>query len=79
LCCREEGAADGGIVVQDCLQLTHSLLRNNPSNQRMFRWAARTRHNPCFQLHTFIINIPSGDGAGPADGSQKLQRFELTN
>ena len=35
--CRDEGAADGGIIVQDCLQLTHSLLRKNASNQRMFR------------------------------------------
>ena len=27
-------------MVQDCLQLMHSLLRKNPSTQRMFRWAA---------------------------------------
>lgn len=35
--CRDEGGADGGVIVQDCLQLTHSLLRKNSSNQRMFR------------------------------------------
>ena len=29
----EEGAADGGIIVQDCLQLIHNLLRYNISNQ----------------------------------------------
>lgn len=34
---RAEGAADGGVVVQDCLQLLQSLLRRNGSNQRMFR------------------------------------------
>jgi hypothetical protein len=35
--CRDEGGADGGVIVQDSLQLTHSLLRKNSSNQRMFR------------------------------------------
>jgi len=29
----QEGVTDGGIVVQDCLQLTHNLLRYNVSNQ----------------------------------------------
>ncbi len=36
---REEGGADGGVVVQDCLELMNNLLRNNSSNQRMFRHA----------------------------------------
>ncbi|KAK9825363.1 hypothetical protein WJX81_004059 [Elliptochloris bilobata] len=34
---REEGGADGGIVVQDCLELLNNLLRTNPGNQLMFR------------------------------------------
>lgn len=29
----EEGGSDGGIIVQDCLELLNNLLRNNPSNQ----------------------------------------------
>ena len=35
--CREEGCADGGVLVQDCLELLNNLLRKNASNQRMFR------------------------------------------
>jgi hypothetical protein len=35
---REEGAAAGGVVVQDCLELLNNLLRANAANQRLFRW-----------------------------------------
>ncbi|KAG0019763.1 hypothetical protein BGZ80_005304 [Entomortierella chlamydospora] len=33
----DEGAIDGGIIVQDCLQLVQNLLRYNVSNQNYFR------------------------------------------
>ena len=36
--CRDEGGADGGIVVQDCMQLLNNLLQGNQPNQLMFRW-----------------------------------------
>jgi hypothetical protein len=35
--CREEGWAQGGIVVQDCLEFLQNLLFNNAPNQLMFR------------------------------------------
>ncbi|KAK9814747.1 hypothetical protein WJX72_010794 [[Myrmecia] bisecta] len=34
---REEGGADGGIIVQDSLELLNNLLRGNAPNQLMFR------------------------------------------
>lgn len=34
---QEEGNADGGIVVQDCLNLMLTLLRNNISTQNFFK------------------------------------------
>ncbi|XP_050223398.1 golgin candidate 6 [Mercurialis annua] len=34
---REEGGSEGGVVVQDCLQLLNNLLRSNTSNQILLR------------------------------------------
>ncbi|GJP49102.1 hypothetical protein CLOM_g8362 [Closterium sp. NIES-68] len=34
---RDEGGADGGIVVQDCMELINNLLRSNASNQIFLR------------------------------------------
>ncbi|KAI9075590.1 hypothetical protein K1719_042496 [Acacia pycnantha] len=34
---KEEGGSDGGVVVQDCLELLNNLLRNNGSNQILLR------------------------------------------
>ncbi|CAM6096716.1 unnamed protein product [Calypogeia fissa] len=33
----EEGGSEGGIIVQDCLELLNNLIRNNPSNQVFLR------------------------------------------
>ncbi|CAN1321815.1 Golgin candidate 6 [Linum perenne] len=34
---KEEGGSEGGVVVQDCLELLNNLLRNNTSNQILLR------------------------------------------
>ncbi|KAM6549729.1 hypothetical protein CsatB_021405 [Cannabis sativa] len=34
---KEEGGSDGGVVVQDCLELLNNLLRSNTSNQILLR------------------------------------------
>ncbi|KAL1834785.1 hypothetical protein ACET3Z_004436 [Daucus carota] len=34
---KEEGGSEGGVVVQDCLELLNNLLRNNTSNQVLLR------------------------------------------
>ncbi|OMO59325.1 hypothetical protein CCACVL1_24923 [Corchorus capsularis] len=34
---KEEGGSDGGVVVQDCLELLNNILRNNASNQVLLR------------------------------------------
>ncbi|XP_047307469.1 golgin candidate 6 [Impatiens glandulifera] len=34
---REEGGSEGGVVVQDCLELLNNILRNNASNQVLLR------------------------------------------
>lgn len=34
---KEEGGSEGGVVVQDCLELLNNLLRNNTSNQMLLK------------------------------------------
>ena len=52
----EEGSTEGGIIVQDCLQLMHNLLHNNTSNQNLFRETSCIKRVP--KMFAISRNIP---------------------
>ncbi|GFN80977.1 general vesicular transport factor p115 [Plakobranchus ocellatus] len=69
----EEGATDGGIVVEDCLLLLQNLLRNNTSNQNFFKEGSFIqRLTPFFQLHD-----ESGSSRQGGWSAQKVTNMHL--
>ena len=64
---REEGAADGGIIVQDCLELCNNLLRGSPSNQSFFRESSFLHQLP----ELLSPKVPSQAKGGPPLTPQK--------
>ncbi|KAH9742520.1 Golgin candidate 6 [Citrus sinensis] len=60
---KEEGGSDGGVVVQDCLELLNNLLRNNESNQTI---------NLLSALETINLLIVRGSEADPGKDAHKL-------
>ncbi|XP_071721112.1 golgin candidate 6-like isoform X2 [Rutidosis leptorrhynchoides] len=59
---KEEGGSECGVVVQDCLELLNNLLRNNSSNQVLWKWHAL--------LYFGYSRLPlhhDGDGDGDLD------------
>ena len=37
VCFRDEGYSNGGVVVEDCLELLLTLVKSNPANQTLLR------------------------------------------
>ena len=74
---REEGAADGGIIVQDCLELCNNLLRGSPSNQTFFRDSSFLQKLPeILQLKT-PPPTPGGPPPPPQKAANLLCALEL--
>ena len=65
---REEGAADGGIIVQDCLELCNNLLRGSPSNQSFFRESSFLHQLP----EMLSLKVPSQAKGGPPLAPRRL-------
>ncbi|KAJ3189847.1 Vesicle-mediated ER to Golgi transport protein [Gaertneriomyces sp. JEL0708] len=61
----DEGATDGGIIVQDCLTLTHNLLKYNVSNQNLFRETSCINRIPSLLTN----RMPGPDQSGTIDTS----------
>jgi hypothetical protein len=56
----EEGASEGGIIVQDCLNLTLNLLRYNVSNQNLFRESSCIQRIPSLLISHSALEDDSG-------------------
>ncbi|KAL2912602.1 Vesicle-mediated ER to Golgi transport protein [Polyrhizophydium stewartii] len=71
----DEGATDGGIIVQDCLQLMQNLLRYNVSNQNLFRETSCIK-----QLGRLLVSkVLSQDQQGAVDLPLTHERTEWTD
>ncbi|GIX67470.1 general vesicular transport factor p115 [Caerostris darwini] len=47
----DEGYSDGGVIVEDCLRVMQTLLKNNTSNQTFFKEGSYIKHlTPFFEL-----------------------------
>ncbi|XP_033643717.1 general vesicular transport factor p115-like isoform X2 [Asterias rubens] len=69
----EEGASDGGIVVEDCLMLLLNLLKKNSSNQTFFKEGSFVqRLSPFFDLQTMIPQNQDGTWS-----TQKVQNVHF--
>lgn len=67
----EEGGSDGGIVVEDCLVLLLSLLKNNTSNQNFFK-------EGCFiQKLAPFLNVYSSETSDAGWSAQKVSNIHL--
>ena len=70
----DEGATDGGIIVQDCLNLMQNLLRYNVSNQNLFRETSCIK-----QLGRLLVSkVISPDKKGTVDLPLTHERTEWT-
>lgn len=68
----EEGCSDGGVIVEDCLRLLLTLLKNNSQNQTLFKEGSFVQHlTPFFELSSDDTDSQRGWSA------QKVVNFQL--
>lgn len=74
---QEEGYSDGGPVVEDCLNLFLSLLRNNTSNQTIFREGNYIKRILPFFQSAAVNNQPPSTQTETDEGwpTQKVSNF----
>ncbi|KAK4486471.1 hypothetical protein RD792_009151 [Penstemon davidsonii] len=72
---KEEGGSDGGVVVQDCLELLNNLIRNNASNQTINILGVLDTIN--LLLHGGPLTDPGKDTNGLANKTVLVQNKVL--
>ncbi|KAF9586489.1 hypothetical protein BGW38_003820 [Lunasporangiospora selenospora] len=78
----EEGGINGGIIVQDCLQLVQNLLRYNVSNQNYFRETSCIQRIPDLFREDMVresghSDLPHGDAWSDQKGNNMIMVLEL--
>ncbi|KAJ3319488.1 Vesicle-mediated ER to Golgi transport protein [Boothiomyces sp. JEL0866] len=71
----DEGSVDGDIIVQDCLQLMHNLLKHNASNQNLFRETSCIKMIP----RLLVFKDPSGQTYSVAQNKEELSEQKIAN
>ncbi|KAJ3258466.1 Vesicle-mediated ER to Golgi transport protein [Boothiomyces macroporosus] len=71
----DEGSIEGDIIVQDCLQLMHNLLKHNASNQNLFRETSCIKMIP----RLLMYKDANGQAYSIAQSREELSEQKIAN